>query len=98
MSLTESLAQNVGRSDITVGDATAQRLGQALAAGTLTAAELTDFYLARIERLNPVLHAVITVSDDAAAEAAASDARRAVGAARGPLDGIGGLIKANGAA
>ncbi|HEY2312012.1 MAG TPA: amidase [Streptosporangiaceae bacterium] len=98
MSLTESLAQNVGRSDITVGDATAQRLSQELAAGTLTAAELTDFYLARIERLNPVLHAVITVSDDAAAEAAASDARRAVGAARGPLDGIGVLIKDNVAA
>ena len=48
MSLTESLAQSVGRSDITAGSATAQNLSQALAAGTLTAAELTAFYLARI--------------------------------------------------
>jgi amidase len=95
MSLTESLAQSVGRSGITTGSATAQNLSQALAAGTLTAAELTAFYLARIERLNPSLRAVITVSDDAAAEAAASDARRAAGATRGPLDGIGVLIKDN---
>jgi amidase len=98
MSLSESLAQNVGRSGISAGEATAQTLGQALEAGTLTAAELTDFYLARIDRLNPGLRAVIAVSDDAAAEATASDARRAAGATRGPLDGIGVLIKDNVAA
>jgi amidase len=98
MSLTESLAQSVGKSGISVGDATARKLSQALAAGTLTAAELTAVYLARIDRLNPGLRAVITVSHDADAEAAASDARRAAGAARGPLDGIGVLLKDNVAA
>jgi amidase len=98
MSLTESLAQSVGKSGISVGDATARKLSQALAAGTLTAAELTAVYLARIDRLNPGLRAVITVSHDAGAEAAASDARRAAGAARGPLDGIGVLLKDNVAA
>jgi len=98
MSLTESLAQSVGRSGITVGDATARNLSQALAAGTLTGAALTAFYLARIERLNPGLRAVITVSQAAAAEAAASDARRQAGAALGPLDGIPVLIKDNVAA
>ncbi len=95
MSLSESLAQNVGTSGISAGEATAQTLNQALGAGTLTAAELTAFYLGRIDRLNPGLRAVITVSDDAAAEAAASDTRRAAGATRGPLDGIGVLIKDN---
>jgi amidase len=95
MSLTESLAQKVGKSGISVGEATAGSLSQALAAGTLTAAELTAFYLARIERLNPGLRGVITVNDDAAAEAAASDARRAAGAVPGPLAGIGVLIKDN---
>ena len=95
MSLTESLAQNVGRSGIRTGDATAQALGQALAAGTVTAAELTSFYLDRIERLNPGLRAVITVSADAQADATASDERRAAGVTRGPLDGIGVLIKDN---
>jgi amidase len=98
MSLIESLAQNVGRSGMTAGTATAQKLRQALAAGTVTAAELAGFYLSRIERLNPSLRAVITVSEDAAAEAAASDARRAAGSVRGPLDGIGVLIKDNVAA
>jgi amidase len=95
MSLTESLAQNVGRTGISAGAATARNLSQALAAGTLTAAELTDFYLARIERLNPAVRAVITVGHDAAAEAAASDARRLARAALGPLDGIPVLIKDN---
>jgi amidase len=98
MSLTESLAQMVGRSGISAGTATAQNLSQALAAGTLTAAELADFYLDRIERLNPSLRAVITASDGASADAAASDTRRAAGAVRGPLDGIGVLIKDNVAA
>jgi len=95
MSLTESLAQNIGRTGIRAGDATAQALGQALAAGTVTAAELAAFYLDRIERLNPGLRAVITVSADAHAEATASDARRAAGVTRGPLDGIGVLVKDN---
>ena len=98
MSLTESLAQSVGRSGIAVGDATARSLSQALDAGTLTGPELTAFYLARIDRLNPGLRAVITVSQDAAAEAAASDARRLAGATLGPLDGIPVLIKDNVAA
>lgn len=95
MSLTESLAQSVARSGISAGDATALSLGQGLAAGTLTAAELTAFYLTRIERLNPGLRAVISVSAEAEAEATASDARRAAGAIRGPLDGICVLIKDN---
>jgi amidase len=95
MSLTESLAQTVGKTDITAGAATVASLRQALAAGTLTAAELTAFYLARIDRLNPALRAVIAVGPDAAAEASASDARRAAGRVRGPLDGIPVLIKDN---
>jgi amidase len=71
------------------------RLQQALSSGSLTSAGLTAFYLDRIERLNPSLHAVISVSPNTAAEAAASDAARASGAARGPLEGIPVLIKDN---
>ena len=100
MSLTESLAQIVGRSGITAGDATAQSLSQALAAGTLTAAELTAFYLARIERLNPGLRAVITVSDGRCRprRRRATPAGRQARSALGPLDGIPVLIKDNVAA
>ena len=95
MSLAESLADTIGSTGIDAGGATVARLAAALGNGGLTAAELTAFYLARIGRLNPDLHAVITVSPAAAGEAAASDDRRASGGARGPLDGIPVLIKDN---
>jgi len=85
----------VGDSGIGARDATVARLQQALSSGSLTSAGLTAFYLDRIERLNPSLHAVISVSPNAEAEAAASDAARASGAARGPLEGIPVLIKDN---
>jgi amidase len=75
--------------------ATVADLGRALAAGELTAAQLTAFYLARIDRLNPALHAVISVSPTAAAQAARSDERRRSGQSLGPLDGIPVLLKDN---
>ncbi|HEV2885774.1 MAG TPA: amidase family protein [Jatrophihabitans sp.] len=73
--------------------AEAQRL---LSEGTLSALELTDFYLDRIDRLNPRLNAVLAVdADGARAAAEASDARRRAGAAVGALDGVPILIKDN---
>jgi amidase len=70
-------------------------LRQAMAAGGLTSSALTKHYLDRITELNPVLHAVIAVSPDALAQAAASDAAWAAGQPRGPLEGIPVLIKDN---
>jgi amidase len=70
-------------------------LQQDLAAGTLTSAALTGQCLARIAELNPRLGAVITVSPDALAEAAASDQARQQQAPAGPLHGIPVLIKDN---
>ena len=75
--------------------ASAGGLQRALSAGTLTSAGITAFYLERIHRLNPALHAVITVNPDAAAEARASDAARTGGTPRGPLEGIPVLVKDN---
>ena len=95
MSLPESLAQTIGRTAIPVGQATVANLAAAVSAGTLTAAELTAFYLTRIDSLNPALRAVITVAPQAMAEAEASDARRAAGAGLGSLDGIPVLVKDN---
>ena len=86
---------------ISAGQASVAALQAELAAGRLTAAALTAFYLQRIDRLNPALHAVLEVNPDAPAEAAASDAARQARAAqpadgpRGPLDGIPVLIKDN---
>jgi amidase len=95
MSLAESLAETIGSTGIAVGGVTVARLAEALDGGRLTAGDLTAFYLARIGRLNPDLHAVITASPMAAAEAAASDERGHRGARIGPLDGIPVLIKDN---
>jgi len=78
-----------------VDGATIPELRQRMAAGRLTAVELTEFYLDRIRRIDPLLGAVLVVNPDAVAEAAASDRRRAAGTELGPLDGIPVLLKDN---
>jgi amidase len=60
-----------------------------------TSAQLTSFYLSRIQQLNPELHAVIETNPDALAEATASDVHRKQQGSRGPLDGIPVLLKDN---
>ena len=95
MSISAFLAAKIGDSGLDVGDVTVAGLRQALDSGSLTSAGLTAFYMGRIERLNPELHAVISVNPDAPAQAVASDEARARGAARGPLAGIPVLIKDN---
>jgi aspartyl-tRNA(Asn)/glutamyl-tRNA(Gln) amidotransferase subunit A len=63
-------------------------LGRALRAGKTSSVEITQHFLSRIERLNPALNALITVTaEQALVEAAAADARRAAGE-QGPLLGI----------
>jgi amidase len=91
----DSLGERIGDSGIDAGGATVAGLQRALSSGSLTSAGLTAFYLERIERLNPDLHAVITVSPHAPAEARASDSARAGGQPRGALEGIPVLIKDN---
>ncbi len=81
--------------DIEVGSASLSSLRAAMAAGKLTSATLTEYYLRRIGRLNPALHAVITVNPGADAEAAASDTHRSSGAAPRALEGIPVLVKDN---
>jgi amidase len=67
----------------------------ALARGELTSSGLVAHLLARIERLNPGLHAIVAVHPQALEQARAADARRAGGAALGPLDGVPIIIKDN---
>ncbi|MFC8669736.1 amidase [Streptomyces sp. NPDC057199] len=58
--------------------------------GRLTAEQLTRHYLERIERVDPLLHAVIEVNPDALREARRLDAEKA---RRGPLHGMPILLK-----
>lgn len=64
-------------------------LARRLKAGEFTARQLTDFYLARIDMLNPTLRAfIIPMHAAARAEADARDAQKARGEKLGPLHGV----------
>lgn len=55
----------------------------------LTSTQLTEIYLRRLERFDPQLHCVITLTrEHALAQARAADAEIAAGRYRGPLHGI----------
>ncbi|HUV11407.1 MAG TPA: amidase [Acidimicrobiia bacterium] len=64
-------------------------LADAVRAGTVSAAELLDVHLDRIDRLDPELNSVCHLDADAARErAAAVDAEVAAGGSPGPLAGV----------
>jgi amidase len=78
---------------IDVVEAGVADLRAALEMGATTAVALVDAYLARIDAYDgpdteTALNAVVVRNPEALAEARASDARRAAGETRGPLDGI----------
>ena len=77
---------------------TLPELSAMLAAGETTSEALTQAYLDRIEAIDrngPRLQSVIALNAAALEQARASDARRAAGAALGPLDGVPILFKDN---
>jgi amidase len=72
----------------------AHRLAAQLRERRVTAVDLLERYRARVERLNPALHAVIASDFDAARERArAADAATARGESWGPLHGLPMTIK-----
>lgn len=79
---------------VDVDTATISQLQRLMSSGRLSSVALTRFYLARIERLNPLLHAVIATRPTAQADARAADRARARGDRR-PLLGIPVLVKDN---
>ena len=66
-----------------------------LKSGRVTSVELVKLYEARIESLNPALHAVIAINPEAITQAAASDLKRKQRTKLGPLAGVPILIKDN---
>ncbi len=72
----------------------AQELAAAIRRRELSSRGLLDHYLARVERLNPSLNAVVTLDvERARRDADAADAAIARGAAPGPLHGVPMTIK-----
>ena len=64
-------------------------LAQLIESRAVSATELTRMYIARIRRYDPILHSVITLTEDLALEQAAkADEEIAAGEYRGPLHGI----------
>src|SRR5690606_21348635 len=79
-------------------ESTVATLQDRMAAGAVTARQLTEACLARIaavDRSGPRLNSVIEVNSDALDIADARDRERAAGTIRGPLHGIPVLIKDN---
>jgi len=79
---------------IDVDATTIPQLEQLMNSHRLNAVDLMNFYLRRIRRLNPTLHAVITVSPTALADARAADQARRNGD-HGPLLGMPIIVKDN---
>src|SRR5690348_13816369 len=77
---------------VDVDATTIPQLQRLMRAHRLSSVDLVRFYLARIRVLNPKLHAVITVSRTAVADARKADRARAHGDRR-PLLGIRVIVK-----
>ena len=73
----------------TLAYASVGELGSLLRAGAVTSEQLTRLFLGRLRQFDPVLHCVVTLTEERAlAQARAADARLAAGVPLGPLDGI----------
>src|SRR5690242_10841881 len=76
-------------SDEAIAFAPVTQLSRWIESRKLTSERLTNIYLARIERLDPKIRSIITLTRDHALERAkAADAEIAAGKYRGPLHGI----------
>ncbi len=71
----------------------ATMLAQKLRNREVTSEQLVAAYLQRIENINPALNAIVTMADDAMAEARKADERAALGQWLGPLHGVPMTIK-----
>lgn len=90
--MTSASVQSIGTSrQLAIDPCTlsACELASAIAQGTITAREAVEAHIARIERVNTALNAVVVKRyDDARAEANAIDRRRAAGETLPPLAGV----------
>ena len=81
-----------------IEEITITELQEKMASGDVSALELVDIYLERVEALDtsgPMLNAVIEINPDARETATQLDAERGAGNVRGPLHGIPMMLKDN---
>ncbi|MFS0891510.1 amidase [Peribacillus frigoritolerans] len=78
-----------------IEEATIFELQHEMKRGTLTSEELIKFYLDRIEEYDDSINSVITIEEDAIAEAKQLDKERRSGTVRGELHGIPVILKDN---
>ena len=79
----------------TIEEATIAQLQSAMSDGILTAVDLVNYYIARIERFNDALNAVISINPKALEVAAELDEARSKDSICGPLHGIPIVVKDN---
>jgi amidase len=94
-----TMSQDHGRSSTSADEdlafAGVARLGELLGAGQVTPRELAEFYLTRIERLNPALRAFISMRAEPALAEADAALTRLRARERGPLLGMPVAVKDN---
>ena len=81
--------------DVQFGEASIPELQALMASGQATSSSLVNYYLRRIEALNPILNSVIETNPNALCIANQLDQERRNGRVRGPLHGIPVLVKDN---
>lgn len=80
-------------SEFAISEATIENIQEAFTRKDLTSRQLVDFYLQRIEALNPILSAVLEINPDARDQADKADCERLEDHDRSFLHGIPVLIK-----
>jgi amidase len=78
-----------------LNEVTINKLQQKMQSGELTSEEICQYYLERIEQVDPLLNAVIELNPDALQIARSLDEERKDGKVRGPMHGIPVMIKDN---
>ncbi len=71
-----------------ITDLSATEIAVAIRSRRFSSAEALDAFLRRIERLNPAINAIVTMTPQAEADAVAADEAVAAGRALGPLHGV----------
>ena len=83
------MTTSIQMSTDTLFEWSAAQIVERIAAGEISASEVTEAYLRRIEEVNPLINAIVVpMFEQARADAAAVDAARNRGEALGPLAGL----------